>query len=546
LARQTKSRRLAPSGGKLCQDPIRRTSDGSAVTPFARLVDTSARIAASSARLAKVREVALFLKSLPADEVAVATHYLSGTISQGRIGIGYSVLQAVPHSAANVPSLSILDIDRALEDIEGIRGTGSTPRRAQALRQLFMRATADEHRFLLQLLTGQLRQGALSGIMIDAIAAAAQLPVGQVRRAAMYSKNLGVVARAALLEGVAGLGRFQLEVFSPISSMLAQTAADVTEALETFHEAAFEWKMDGARIQAHKAGDEVRIYSRNLNDVTSAVPEIVDAVRGFSARVLILDGEAIAFDPTGRPHPFQITMRRFGRRLNVSKLREEVPIRAFFFDCLLVNEERMSERSMSERFEALSRAVPAQYRIPRLVTSSKSEAQAFYEAAIAAGHEGLMAKSLGASYETGNRGADWLKIKRAHTLDLLVLAAEWGHGRRTGRLSNLHLGALDASTGEYVMLGKTFKGLTDAMLEWQTREFLERETRRDASTIYVRPELVVEIAFSDLQASIRYPGGLALRLARVKRYRTDKRPEDADTMAAVRKIYAVQTGMTRD
>jgi DNA ligase 1 len=516
------------------------------VTQFLSLVDVSGRIAASSARLAKVREVALFLASLPADEIETATHYLSGAIPQGRIGIGYSLIQSAPHSPAAAATLSILDIDRTLTAIDDTRGTGSAPLRAHALRELFARATAPEQRFLLQLLVGELRQGALSGIMIDAIAAAAHLPVGQVRRAAMYSKSLGMVARVALLEGAAGLGKFQLEVFSPISPMLAQTAADVVEALNALHDVAFEWKMDGARIQVHKADDEVRIYTRNLHDITSSVPEIVDVVRAFPARALVLDGEAIAFDPAGRPHPFQITMRRFGRRLNISELREHLPIGAFFFDCLLVNDERMSERSTSERFEALAKVVPPEYRIPRLVTSSEAQAQAFYQAAIAAGHEGLMAKSLGASYQAGNRGADWLKIKRVHTLDLIVLAAEWGHGRRIGKLSNLHVGALDASTGEYVMLGKTFKGLTDAMLEWQTKEFLERETRRDRGTVYVRPELVVEIAFSDLQASIRYPGGLALRLARVKRYRTDKRPEEADTMATVRKVYAVQSGVIRD
>jgi DNA ligase-1 len=298
--------------------------------------------------------------------------------------------------------------------------------------------------------------------------------------------------------------------------------------------------MDGARIQAHKSGDVVRLYTRNLNDVSAAVPEIVETVRALPSADLILDGEAIAFDTNGRPYPFQVTMRRFGRRLDVETLRAELPMCAFFFDCLRLDGESLADRTLRERHAAFADAVPAALRIPRLVTASADEAQAFYDAAVVAGHEGVMAKSLDAPYEAGNRGAGWLKIKRAHTLDLVVIAAEWGHGRRTGKLSNLHLGALDPATGEYVMLGKTFKGLTDAMLESQTKAFLAREIRRDAYTVYVRPELVVEIAFSDLQASPRYPGGLALRLARVKRYRDDKRADEADTMESVRRIYAAQ------
>jgi DNA ligase-1 len=323
--------------------------------------------------------------------------------------------------------------------------------------------------------------------------------------------------------------------------MLAQTAADAGEALTELGGAVeFEWKLDGARIQAHKASDEVRIYTRGLNEVTDAVPEIAEALRELSMRSVILDGEAIAFDANGRPHPFQTTMRRFGRKLNVETSRVELPIRAFYFDCLYVDGQSIADRPARERIRTMEKIVPATMRVPRLVTSDESEAQAFYDAAIRAGHEGLMAKSPDSCYEAGNRGASWLKIKRAHTLDLVVLAAEWGHGRRAGKLSNLHLGALEPATGEFVMLGKTFKGLTDDVLEWQTKELLAREIHHDQRTVYVRPELVVEIAFSDLQVSIRYPGGLALRLARVKRYRDDKRPQDADTMEAVRRIHAAQ------
>jgi DNA ligase 1 len=279
-----------------------------------------------------------------------------------------------------------------------------------------------------------------------------------------------------------------------------------------------------------------------LNEVTAALPEVVEAVQAFPTRELVLDGEAIAFNAAGRPLPFQSTMRRFGRKLNVDKLREQLPIGAFFFDCLYIDGRSIVDCHTRERSAALEQAVPAALQMPRLITDSQPAAQAFYEAALAAGHEGVMAKSLDAPYQAGNRDARWLKIKRAHTLDLVVLAAEWGHGRRTGKLSNLHLGALEPSTGEYVMLGKTFKGLTDSVLEWQTEQFLQRELRRDRWTVYVRPELVVEIAFSDLQASTRYPGGVALRLARVKRYRDDKRADEADTMDAVRRLYAAQAG----
>jgi DNA ligase-1 len=330
---------------------------------------------------------------------------------------------------------------------------------------------------------------------------------------------------------------------SPVAPMLAQTADDVDEALAALEgDVAFEWKMDGARIQVHKRDDEVRIFTRNLNDVTAAIPEIAEAARGLPAPQLVLDGEAIAFTAAGRPHAFQVTMRRFGRKLDVARLQRELPMRAYYFDCLQHDGRSLAELPTRERFAALAGIVAAGQIIPRLVTRSPAEATAFYDAAVAAGHEGLMAKSLEAPYEAGNRGAGWLKIKRAHTLDLVVLAAEWGNGRRAGKLSNLHLGALDPATNDYVMLGKTFKGLTDEMLEWQTREFLARESHRDAWTVYVRPEIVVEVAFSDLQASTRYPGGLALRLARVKGYRPDKRAQEADTMESVRAIFAAQGG----
>jgi DNA ligase-1 len=513
-------------------------------------------VGASSSRRAKVRELATFLRELAADEIETGAHYLAGEMPQGRLGIGYSTLRsasesttpadgpadAQPRRTGEIPhSPELAEIDRRLAELAAIGGPGSATARQNALQDLFSRISPQERSFLIALITGELRQGALAGVMVDAIATAAGVPATSVRRAAMYAKSLGVLARVALLGGETALARFQLELMSPITPMLAQTAADVAEALEQFREdAEFEWKMDGARIQLHKSGDEVRIYTRTLNDVTAALPEIVAVARGLPAVELILDGEAIAFGASGRPLPFQTTMRRFGRKLNVEALRAELPMRAFFFDCLHLDGRSLADGPLRARIEALVQATSEDMQIPRLVTASPAEAQAFYEAALAAGHEGVMAKALSSVYEAGNRGASWLKIKRAHTLDLVVLAAEWGHGRRKGWLSNLHLGARDPATNRYVMLGKTFKGLTDAMLEWQTRELLAREERRDDWTVYVRPELVAEIAFSDLQASPRYAGGLALRLARVKSYRTDKTAADADTLDTVKKVFAAQ------
>ncbi|HYL18400.1 MAG TPA: ATP-dependent DNA ligase, partial [Burkholderiales bacterium] len=381
------------------------------------------------------------------------------------------------------------------------------------------------------------RQGALEGVMAEGIAQAAKVPVREVRRASMLAGGLASVARVALTEGSPGLQRFALNVFHPVLPMLAQPAQDVEDALQQLGTAALEWKIDGARIQLHKSGDEVRVYSRGLNDVTAAVPEIVERARALPVATLILDGEAIALQSNGRPQPFQVTMRRFGRRLNVDRMRQELPLSAFFFDCLRREERDLIDRPGAERFSILSAACPPELVIPRLVTADVLSAQAFLDEALARGHEGIMAKSLDASYEAGGRGSSWLKVKQAHTLDLVILAAEWGNGRRRGWLSNLHLGARDANGG-FVMLGKTFKGLTDEMLAWQTKALLALEAKRDDYTVYVRPELVVEIAVNEIQQSPQYPGGLALRFARVKRYRTDKRPEDADTIETVRKLFA--------
>jgi DNA ligase-1 len=505
------------------------------------------RVGETSSRTRKIQSLSECLQRLRGAEIEIGVLFLAGETRQGKFGIGYALLrEAAEQEPAADPQLSLTEVDRQFSAIADIRGAGSAARRAAALRALFGHATGEEREFLVRLLLGELRQGALAGAMTDAIAAAAGIPIADVRRASMYAPHLGELASIALTKGVAGLDVFQLEPLSPIAPMLAQSASDVVDALQQLGgEAAFEWKVDGARIQVHKVEDTVRIYTRNLNDVTHAVPEIAEKVQAMAVREMVLDGEVVALDAAGKPRPFQVTMRRFGRKLDVAALRAELPLHAFFFDCLRLDGRSIADRPAHERFAALAQAVPESLSVPRLITGDAERAQAFYDDALARGHEGVMAKALDSTYEAGNRGASWLKIKRAHTLDLVVLAAEWGHGRRTGRLSNLHLGARDPQSGEYVMLGKTFKGLTDALLAWQTEELLARATRRDQWTVYVRPELVVEIAFNDIQESSQYPGGLALRFARVKGYRPDKSVEQADTMDTIRKIYAAQSGVEK-
>jgi DNA ligase 1 len=507
---------------------------------------TSRRVATTAARGEKIALLAALLGRCPPDRIETAVGILAGALRQGKIGIGYAGLRAARNAPpAAVSALTLADLEAALDRLVGIRGKGTAAERARLLHELFARATADEQDFLVRLLLGELRQGALEGLMVEAVARAAALPLGDVRRAVMMAGDIGVVAQAALAEGQAGLDRFKVELFRPIKPMLAQPAADIEDALSTLGCAALEYKLDGARIQVHKGAAEVRVFSRRLNDVTEAVPEIVEAVHDLPAREAILDGEAIALRQGGRPQPFQITMRRFGRRLDVAAMRETLPLAAFFFDALALDGANLIDLPAEERFAALDGAVPVTLRVPRTITDRVEEAAAFVAQAQAAGHEGVMAKALGAPYQAGARGKSWLKVKAATTLDLVVLAAEWGNGRRQGWLSNLHLGARDPEGG-FVMLGKTFKGLTDEMLAWQTEQFLAREVARDRYTVYVRPELVVEIAFNDLQASPHYPGGLALRFARVKGYRPDKSPEDADTIDTVRALYQRQSGAHGD
>jgi DNA ligase-1 len=511
------------------------------LTLLADLVDASRRVAETASRTVKAGVLAACLRRLAPDEIEAAVAILSGEPRQGKLGLGYATLAtARAGGVARQRALTIAETDRHLTEIAAVAGRGAAARRETLLRALFARATAPEQDFLVRLLVGELRQGALEGLMLEAIALAADAPLADVRRAAMFAGGPAPVTRVALAEGAAGLARFRLSPLAPVAPMLAQTAEDVSDALRQLGRAALEWKLDGARVQVHKAGEEVRVYTRNLNDVTAAVPEIVEATQALPARELVLDGEAIALAPGGAPRPFQVTMRRFGRKLDVAAMRSELPLAAFFFDCLCRDGTELVDQPAGERFAALADALPPALVIPRLVTADPTEAERFFAAALARGHEGVMAKALDAPYAAGNRGAAWLKIKRTLTLDLVVLAAEWGHGRRKGWLSNLHLGARDPATGQFVMLGKTFKGLTDAILAWQTRELLAREIARDEWTVYVRPELVVEIAFNDLQASPQYPGGLALRFARVKAYRPEKRAEEADTIDTVRAIYAAQ------
>lgn len=508
---------------------------------LADLVELVERVRATPKKNEKVALLAEALRRTQGRETELLALYLCGTLPQGRIGVGWRTFQALMGAAlaaATAEPLALPDVDRVFAGVAAEQGPGSGERRGRALRALVERADPAQRRFLGELLMGELRQGALDGLVLDAIAKAAGLPAGDVRRAAMFGGNLGDVARAALHEGAAGLSRFSLRLLSPIAPMLAHPADDVADALARLGQAAFEYKLDGARLQLHKAGDELRVFTRQLQDVTARVPEVVEWARALPVREIVLEGEALALRGDGRPHPFQVTMRRLGRTREIETLRRELPLSAFFFDCLfLEGEGALVARPYAERYALLARTLAPEMLPPRLVTAQTDEAERFLRQALEAGHEGLMAKSPDAPYEAGQRGFHWLKLKAAHTLDLVVLAAEWGGGRRKGWLSNLHLGARDAQSGQFVMLGKTFKGLTDELLRWQTEKLLALEARREDYVVHVRPELVVEIAFGGVQESPRYPGGLALRFARVKRYRPDKLASEADTLDMVRAIF---------
>ncbi|HET8526878.1 MAG TPA: ATP-dependent DNA ligase [Actinomycetota bacterium] len=502
---------------------------------LAEIVATSEAIGKTRSRKAKTEVMAACLRRLRPEEVPVAVAYLSGRLPQGTIGVGWASLRDRPPPAAEA-TLELLELDAALERIRRAAGKGSQAARRQELAALFAAATDPEQALLARLLMGELRQGALEGSVVEGVAAAAGVPPAQVRRALMLEGDLGTVAAAALAEGEGGLERFRLTVLRPVSPMLAQTASDAEEALTRIRPADVEWKLDGVRLQVHVLDGQVRAFARTLADVTDRVPEVVEAMSALPLRAAILDGEAIALRPDGRPHPFQVTGSRFASRVDLERLRASTPLSPFFFDVLHLDGQDLIDRPASERLEILDARLPQSLRVPRTVAEDAESAERFLDEALAYGHEGVMVKALDAPYEAGRRGAGWLKVKRAHTLDLVILAAEWGHGRRQGWLSNLHLGARDPNDG-FVMLGKTFKGMTDEMLAWQTERLLELETSREGIVVHVRPELVVEVAFDGLQASPRYPAGMALRFARIKGYRHDKRPGDADTIDTVRAIF---------
>lgn len=506
---------------------------------LANVVETSTRVAATPKRLAKTDLLADLLRQLTAEEIEIVVAFLSGEIRQGRSGVGYAAIRDAVAEPAATPSLSITDVDRALTVLTTTKGKGSEQEKRAQLRSLMMRATAEEQRFLRELLLGGLRQGALEGIMLEAVAKASGVALDRIRRAAMMAGEIGHVARMLWESGEASLDEWSVQIFRPVHPMLAQPAADVESALEQMKDAAFEYKLDGARIQAHKRGDEVRVYTRALNDVTASVPEIVEAVRALPAREVILDGEAVCFAPDGRPQPFQVTARRFGRKLDLERLREELPLTPVWFDILYRDGQPLIDHPQAERFAVLRAIAPERNLIHQATTSDIGVAAEFLGASFAAGHEGVVAKDPASLYMAGARGSSWLKIKKVHTLDLVILAAEWGSGRRRGWLSNLHLGARDTETGGWAMLGKTFKGLTDEMLRWQTEQFLAIETSRDSYTVYVEPKLVAEIAYSDIQISPRYKSGYALRFARVKRYRDDKTAAEADTFETVKHLAAM-------
>ncbi|MFK4085249.1 ATP-dependent DNA ligase [Kribbella sp. NPDC020789] len=500
------------------------------------VVETSAALAGTRSRLKKAEFIAALLsRATDPVETAIVVTYLSGELRQRRTGVGWRTLMDAPAPAAE-PSLTVEAVDRAFGELAEIAGAGSQARRRAAVDALFAQATEAEQTFLRLLVGGELRQGALDGVMADAVARATGIPLDKIRTATMLRGSAAPVAVAVLTEGEAGLAQFGLQVGQGVQPMLAQSATTVAEAFtKTGVPAALEWKLDGIRIQVHRNGDDVVVYTRTLDDITARVPEVVTAVRELDAQQVVLDGELIALRPDGRPEPFQVTGSRTATRSATGP--ESVPLTPYFFDILHQDGQDLLGLDGAERHSWLSKLIPAERRIPRLVTEDADEGQQFFADAVRRGHEGVMVKSLTVPYEAGRRGSGWVKVKQTHTLDLLVLAAEWGHGRRTGWLSNLHLGARDETTGEFVMLGKTFKGLTDELLRWQTERFQELAVREDSYTVYLRPEIVVEIAFDGVQSSPRYPAGMALRFARVLRYREDKTPDQVDTVQTVRAIH---------
>ncbi|MBC7375519.1 MAG: ATP-dependent DNA ligase [Frankiales bacterium] len=489
---------------------------------FTLLATASCAVASTTSRSAKVALLATALREAGPVEVALAVSYLAGELPQRRTGVGHRSLTGLPNPAEH-PSLQVAEVDAAFEQMAGATGAGSAGRRRALLLDVFSRATAVEQRLLAGLVSGELRQGALIGVVTDAVATAAGLALPDVRTALMLTGSLPVVATAALTTG--DLSGFRLQVGRPLAPMLAQPGANLTAALARIARPVVECKLDGIRVQIHRDGDDVRVFTRTLDDITGRLPELVEVVRSLPVRSVVLDGEAIALRPDGTPLPFQVTASRAASRTG------PVPLTPFFFDVLHLDGEDLLGRPLSQRSTALRRVVPERWRAP----STTEDFEAFAADALARGHEGVVVKDLDAPYDAGRRGGAWLKVKPVHTFDLVVLAAEWGHGRRTGRLSNLHLGARDGAG--FVMLGKTFKGLTDELLDWQTDTLLALAVQREPWGVVVRPELVVEIAIDGVQTSPRYPGGIALRFARVLRYRPDKTADQADTLADLQRLH---------
>jgi DNA ligase-1 len=507
---------------------------------LADVAATSATVAATRSRLAKRSLLVGLLRRTAPDEIPVVARYLGGELRQRRTGLGWRSLSSLPGPASE-PSLEVLAVDAAFERMAGLAGTGSANARTALARELFAAATADEQRLLRGLVTGDLRQGALDALLLEAVAEAAGVPADTVRRAAMLAGATEPVAEAALLAGspeaaVAALTRFGLTVGRPVRPMLAASAPDITAAVEGFggRDVVVDAKLDGIRIQVHRDGHDVRVYTRSLDDITSRVPELVDAVRQLPVDVVVLDGEALALGADGRPRPFQETAARSAT--SDAEVAAATTLTPFFFDVLHVDGRDLLDVPLAERLSVLDRVAAGRV-VERLVTAEVAGAQEAFERWVSAGQEGVIVKDVTSTYEAGRRGAAWVKVKPRHTLDLVVLAVERGSGRRSGLLSNIHLGARDPHGG-FVMLGKTFKGMTDEMLAWQTERFTELALEDDGWTVRLRPEQVVEIAFDGLQRSSRYPGGLALRFARVLRYRSDKTAAEADTIDTVRALTA--------
>ncbi|MFF8943634.1 ATP-dependent DNA ligase [Streptomyces sp. NPDC014864] len=499
-----------------------------------RLAQVSREIAATSARSRKTALLAELFRDAEADDVPVVIPYLAGRLPQGRLGVGWKVL-GLPVTPAAEPSLTVRAVDARLTELGKVSGAGSQAERSRIVGELMGAATEDEQRFLRGLLTGEVRQGALDALAVEGLAQATGAPPADVRRAVMLAGSLQTVAQALLADGPAALDRFRLTVGRPVLPMLAHSASSVAEAVGRLGACAVEEKLDGIRVQVHRDGDAVRIHTRTLDDITDRLPELTAAALELDGERFVLDGEVIAFGPDGRPRSFQETAGRVGSRVDVATAAAAVPLSPVFFDALSVGDRDLLDLPFDERHAELARLVPEPLRVRRTLVSGPddvAEAERFLAATLERGHEGVVVKALDAPYSAGRRGASWLKVKPVHTLDLVVLAAEWGHGRRTGKLSNLHLGARTADGG-FAMLGKTFKGMTDAMLAWQTERLRELTVDEHGWGVTVRPELVVEIAYDGLQRSTRYPAGVTLRFARVVRYREDKPADQADTVGTV-------------